>query len=403
MLSAEQEFFLEIMKNSVNDTKTDIIPNNINWEKLISIAKSQEMKALLCSQVSKSLADSDTLIEVNNDLVSSYATAIFIYQRRMAILKKIETEFTKLNIPFFVFKGTEISEFYSKPEIRSMGDSDILVHEEDRERAHEFFIKLGMKNVSKSDNEWIYYYDNMEFELHCRLMNEGEVGNYQSHKDFMNRRWDYAICEDNSPHYHLDINYHFVFVLLHLRKHFINCGVGFRQFMDLAVMIRKCRLDWEWINNEIELLGLTEFSKTCFAFCERWFGVTFPTEYKQLDDDFYIFSTKKIFNNGIFGFDDVNNKENYTILKLKDNRKKGKFVLFFEMLFPSYSVLTVSPKYSFIKGKPLLLPIAWCYRIVRSVFEGTSAARTNEISSKMSISNEQISTRKEYLENWGLN
>jgi len=402
MLTAEQNFFLEIMKSSVNDTKLESIPNDIDWDVLLNIAQIQQMTALLYSRIAKELQNMDDLKEIDNRLINAYSASLLWYQKRIALLNRIKKCFADADIPFFVFKGTELSQFYNDPAIRTMGDSDVLVHEEDREKAHEIFLQLGMENSSKSENEWIYFYDNMEFELHCRLMNEGEVGNYQSHKNFMNRIWEYANNQDGSIHYHLDISYHFVFVLLHLRKHFINSGVGFRQFMDLAVMMKKCELDWQWIQNEIELLGLTQFSKTCFAFCERWFGISAPIEYETLDEEFYEFSTKKIFNNGVFGFDDKENKNNYTILQLRENKTKGKISVFFQFFFPSYSSIKNSPKYSFLNAKPWLLPIAWIYRFSYSIFHGTAVERTSRINDKINISENQISKRKEYLENWGL-
>jgi len=403
MLSKEQQVFLDVLKCNVQGIRLESIPNDIDWNELIRIAKIQDMKALLALQVLPFLKSNENLKTVADDLYVSYAFAFCTYQKRLAILKKFDDAFSKESISYFVFKGTEISSYYDTPALRRMGDSDILVHEEDREKAHRLFLRLGMKNKCQGENEWIYYYDNMEFELHCRLMNEGEVGNYQSHKCFMNRRWDYAVNNGDSTQFHLDLSYHFVFVLLHLRKHFINSGVGFRQFMDLAVMMKKCELDWEFIMEEFDKMDLTQFAKTCFAFCSKWFGISAPVEYGELEEDFYECSTNKIFNNGVFGFEDEENENNYTILQLGENITKGKISMFFQYLFPPYDSIRKVPKYSFVDGKPGLLPIAWIYRVFYSVFHGTASVSTSQIKDKMSISGKEILKRKEYLEKWGLN
>lgn len=402
MLSKEQALFLEIMKSSVNNTAVSKVPDDIDWDSMLNIAKFQSMKALLYNRIYESIKANPSLSAVSEQLVLSYSASLVTYQKRKYILEKIETKLTEAQIPFFVFKGTEIANLYDCPEIRTMGDSDILVREEDRERVHQIFVdEIGMENKIKGRTEWIYYYSGIQFELHCTLMDEHEVGNYQSHKDFMNRRWDYANKQNTSSKCHLDWNYHFVYVLLHLRKHFINCGVGFRQFMDLAVMIKKCNLNWEWINNEIALLGLTQFSEVCFSFCQRWFGVSAPLSLQELEQDFYELATQNIFSGGVFGFDNKENAKNYVILQIKDNKTKGKLSILLSTLFPSYSTLIFSDRYTFLRGKPYLLPFAWIYRFFYLLTKKTTKNQREELKNKMKITSAQVDDRKNFIDKWG--
>lgn len=142
-------------------------------------------------------------------------------------------------MPYFVIKGPEIAEYYPVPALRTMGDVDIVV--KDRSVAHEVMIKQGFTNITKlSDREWQYYKMNMEFELHDRLVYK-ELINMDLQEVFFNDFWKYV--ENNK----IDLNFHFVFLIYHLKKHFMNSGVGFRQFVDLAVLIKNAELNWDWI------------------------------------------------------------------------------------------------------------------------------------------------------------
>jgi len=401
MLTNEQQLFLDAVKNSVHGTKLESIPQDIDCDELLRISKTQEMKAILATQILPLLKNKEKYKSIVADCYSSYASAMYTYHNRFAIIKKIDEEFTKAHIPYFVFKGTEIASFYDQPELRTMGDSDVLVHEEDRQRAGEAFANIGMTCQCNGENEWIYYYKDMEFELHCRLMNEDEVGNYASHKDFMNRRWNYSTSSNASVRYHLDLSYHFVFLLLHLRKHFINSGVGFRQFMDVAVMQLKCNLDWKWIEEKLTEHGIVDFAKTCFALIERWLEIGFPIS-ANLDDEFYTEATEAIIANGVFGFDNEDNKTNYIKLQLKrDKTYKIKNAL--AVAFPSYETLRGISDYKFINGKPWLLPITWLYRFVTKIFSPKAKSAISSIKTPFTVNDSSINARIDTLRKWGIN
>lgn len=111
-----------------------------------------------------------------------------------------------------------------------MGDTDIVV--DDLGKAHNFLLDIGFKNVSKNKGkEYQYSKQNIEFELHDRLVYEG-VTNRDSITEFLNDYSDYAA---NGK---LDDSFHFIFVLNHLRKHFMNSGVGFGRFIDITILTK---------------------------------------------------------------------------------------------------------------------------------------------------------------------
>jgi len=395
----EQTVILQILSDYINSRET-VVYSDIDFDILIQLAKSQEVDGVVYYQLSKSSAvDSAKLAP----LQQKFAFSLYVYKNRMALLEKIEKALTEAKIPFFIFKGSEIASLYPIPALRTMGDSDILVHPDDKEKAHDVFENLGLVRTEFGSNEWVYDYKGMEFELHCRLMNEGEVGNYDSHKAFMYRHWDYATAEPGAYHYHLDMSYHFVFLILHLRKHFINSGVGFRQFMDLAVVMQKCELDWDFIKEELVKMDLLGFAETCLSLCDKWFGVPSPLS-SEIEDAFADETTERILKGGVFGFDDNENANNYRILQINKagNTKWTRLKMTIDGLFPSYDTLRVVSHYRFVDGKPYLLPIAWAWRFIRSIFHGRVSENYKTASKTLDISKEKVIARTEYLKKWKL-
>ncbi len=65
----------------------------------------------------------------------------------------------------------------------------------------------------------------------------------------------------------------------------------------------------------------------------------------------------------------------------------------------SYNSLCVVPKYSFLKGKPYLLPIAWIYRF----FVGRKRLGFAVNDAKNSFASQHtVAKRKSMYEQWGL-
>ena len=202
----------------------------------------------------------------------------------------------------------------------------------------------------------------------------------------------------------LDWSFHFLYLIAHLRKHLMLKGVGFRMFMDVAVVIQKeSTLDWLWIEKKLNELDMLRFAKVCFALIDYWFGITAPIEFSNLDRDFLERTTEKIIENGVFGFQDKNNDINNTINQLNNNGKNllvSRVKLFWKMLFPSYHNMSNCSHYQFIRGRSWLLPIAWIYRIYRMVIGKTTSAET--ILRQIITPQAQISRREAELKEWGL-
>lgn len=106
------------------------------------------------------------------------------------------------------------------------------------------------------------------------------------HHEFFNDCWQY-VHEGQ-----LDWDFHLLFLIFHLRKHFMNSGVGFRMFMDLAVVAAKVNIDWDTLANKLKKIGMLEFAKKCYGFIGRWFYIYGPL-IDQIDEDFFEEASQK--------------------------------------------------------------------------------------------------------------
>lgn len=371
----------------INDVLIKIIGDFLNGreseytidESIINLAKVHEVQGIVYHQTH------------NAALKSAYAYAIYSYQRRQILLNQIDRLFQKEHISYFLVKGTEISQYYPHPALKTMGDSDITVRLADKERAAELLIQAGFTEKEENralKSEWHFYKDSLAFELHHALLYGGkDVGETENDEflSYFSKCWDYVEGNKLSP------NFHFLYLLIHLRKHFMNKGVGIRQFIDLAVYT-KANLDWRWIIHELQHLKIYSFAQKVFGMIYYWWKIKTPIT-EEIDEDFCERATQMILSAGVFG-DETDNGENHLINQMRHGMTKVQFIK--KWLFPSYENMIAYKDYYALRGKRYLLPVFWIYRFITKFKNYRSGTLL------LSIDYKQIETRNQIFKEWGL-
>lgn len=392
-MDKEKAFFLRMLSDHLQKKSTifeDNLDLDLNWETIVAIAKIHQVEGILYYQCKKYLPE-----HIKGRLAQLYAADLFYYSNRVKQYKEIAKRLNEEKIPFYTVKGMMVSQYYPVPALRTMGDCDIVVHSVDKSKTHDVMLSLGFENEYHQITEWTYYKNGMEFEIHDHLLYD-EASNSKDSIDYTELAWEYAEPNDNSC-YELDWNFHLVFLLLHLKKHILNSGVGFRQFMDLVVVMQNQELNWNWIVDALDRLEIRQFTEVCFTLCKYWFGIKMPLS-KDLDMSFLEESTEKIFGNGVFGFEDERNSNSDVYNKVE---KQGKIKTILRYLFPAYRCIRYVPYYSFVDNRPWLLPVAWIYRFIRSLYYGKGEQSGKLITTAL-CSDEKVEERKTTFQKWGL-
>ena len=385
-------YFIRIISDYINNRETDIPKESIDWDKLIRVFKKHEMSNVLYYQCKNFIHEKG-----NNELKKMNASAIYYYSNRIWLESRIRKTLDDKKINYFFIKGSALAEFYQNPSDRTMGDTDIVIHTEDREKVDEILISLGVKNIHRIEiGDWQYHFNNMEIELHDHLIYK--IQNDDRYYDFFNNCWEY---EKNGV---LDWNFHFLFILYHIRKHFMNQGVGFRHFVDVAVLTKHNKmLDWAWIKNKLIEIDLWEFAQRVFFLNKQWFGITTPLDIPHYDRGFLQQATRLIFHNGVFGYDNSDNNGNFAINSINKSNKQGYGIRrLVSLLFPGYEIMSKLDYCKFINGHRWMLPIAWACRGMRAIKHKRLLRALKGAVSSSFVSKNKVKERTKILEDWGL-
>ena len=387
-MNSEEHFFIQILSDYLAQRHTDK-QKDLDWNKILQLAQAHQVEGIIYNQCKDLLPDS-----VRSTFEKAYGATVFQYMNRMADLEEIRRFFNAASVPFFTVKGPIIAGYYPIPELRTMGDADLVIRAKDREKSDVLMKSMGFTSPYNG-NEEEYHYDRrgLAYELHECLVHHN-VATHTQADDFFNNFWLYV--KDGK----LDPSFHFLFLLKHLQGHFMISGVGFRQFMDVAVMGKnESALNWSWIQEKLDEIGMLDFAKNCIGFIYKWFGIKMPIEMMIPDDNFYEIGTEGILNNGVFGFNNEENQKNHT---LNDARKAGGIGMVKNALgyvFMPYSKMKTLEAYSYLKDRPYLFPVAWIHRLGRGVKNFSNSKKTM---ARNFASKEEISKRDKYLKKWGL-
>lgn len=363
------KIFVKVISNYINGLPCDDVDfSDIDWERFGELIIIHNVGGIFYSK----LKNYDLNKKYMQGLEMRFYSELALFQRRNIALNSLKKVFNENNLNHICVKGVQIAPLYPNPELRTMGDMDILIEKEDRERSHELLLKDGAEYVPEESNElvWAYKYKNCCFEIHTNLVSDNITMNGIDFKEYFAVASKHKKQENNCT-FVLEDEYNIVYTIFHIAKHFYSSGCGIRMLMDLPMLIRNSKesLSWDYIWKEFDKLKLTGFASKIFMLCEEWFG-EFGVKYsKKVKFENIETIEEYILSGGVFGHYGRNTDADQ--IKNHGNKEEGGFNYFTGMIrwaFPSCSDMRQCSEW--FRNKPaILLPIAYVERFMRNAKE----------------------------------
>ena len=401
----EKTFFLTCLKNFLNGEKTELPAEEIDWDEMFCIAEVQNLEALLYYQCNAIMPENCKKKHLRN-----YLSHAVMDIRRQEAFKEVIINAQKNALPIICMKGTVCRGVYPIPGLRSMGDMDLILREEDRMVLDQILQnELGYQRFIDNHAVWTYWKNNVYLEIHSHMFYE-ELTNTVDYRMYFDQVWVHKRNEvvygiQSANLYVPDAAFHLLYLITHTAKHITNNGSGFRPYLDMVLFARKYKdqLDWTYIHQELEKLQLIEFARVCFELCRRWFAVEMPLEKAEISDAFLVSATEKTFADGIFGLENQANEAANTAKQIKRSRLPYAVTalqITIRKLFPAYEDMQLVPWYSFVDGRPWLMPYAWVYRWFYCIRNKRGAG--TDLLTEPFLKGSVIAARKDWLKQWGL-
>jgi hypothetical protein len=332
-------YLIELMKAAI----FDVIPLEpsaaLDWEYIFDKAVEQNIAGLICCSVKK--IKKEYLPE--QDLVSKFMNNMF---STVMVGAKQHNEFVCINnlmkkegLTFIGLKGCIIRDIYPVPELRTMGDFDVLVKKEQLNEIKRIFKDNNYK-IENDAYGIVCSKGTVNWEIFYTIANEFNINS---------RKWDEVFFTEiinNDSLCSPKPTYFLTHLLVHTAKHLLGSGAGIRNLADIALYTRTYMDD----------IDFDIVEKSCKE--QEYFDIYVQASKVQRKKCDVFLDYMLLY--GIYG------KHDNTLLSQLTKRQNQDDSFVKKLFFPPKE--TLEHRYKYLKKYPYLLPYAWINRVFSAVF-----------------------------------
>lgn len=355
MLTSNSLYLLSLLRAILLGEETPPLPEDGNWLAVIRLALRHDVFLLVFDRIGQ--LDEVKALALYPEFHDQFVKRTMKCVNQSWEIEHLDDLMNSEHIPHLYLKGAFLRKVYPNPELREMCDIDLLIPPEREADALRLVRNDGyeMQEVlTTSHNTEHFKAPYQALELHTRL-----VPKDSPHSAYYEHIWERIEQGKNASSCNLTLEEHYIYLIVHMAKHYYTAGTGIRSVLDIAVFERAfgAQLDRAYLKKAFEELRLTEFSDDIALLAQNWFlapaPVSLSAEQKRMHDAILLTST-------------YGTKERKNSLILKDEMASGKsqtwakLHLFFAKIFPNYRFMV--GWYPPLAKLPFLLPVIWVVR-----------------------------------------
>lgn len=348
-MTQESKLLVGLLRRAVAG-KEETLSLQVDWNKFIVLAQRHSLLPLIYDGLSRNGSDWAQIPQhVQNVLQKAFLNSIYQDTQMEYLQAQLQSALTDAGVPHIFLKGMVLKHDYPVPALRTMSDMDILVHTKDYPAIDRVARELGGKYDPADGNHHNYSFQGgVLVEFHPNLLHHDALVGTQ-----INPGWQYARLEDKSYAIELTEEGIYLNTLCHLTHHFVAGGISVRFVLDVWVSqnLRKHPIDRSFVEMELERFGLHEFVHNIENLAEAWFGEGTMTPVLEEIGEYILTS----------GSSGTEQRAVLNAMSISGGQSKALLKKMF------YSRKEMEDRFPWCKGKPILLPVAWCLRAYKAV------------------------------------
>ncbi len=310
--------------------------------------------------------------------------ALYRYEQLRHALEELCGVLEDAQIPFMPLKGSVIRELYPEPWLRTSCDIDILVHEEDLDRAVAHLTAVGWSVRGNKNYHDISLYSptGVHLELHFNIKE-----NIDRIDAVLERVWEYSAPIDGKRYEYRQTNEFLLFhFFAHMSYHFVAGGCGVRPLLDISILQDRLTYDESAFAALCAAAGLTRFCACVAELIHVWFEGAAPTPLTAKMEAY-------IMSGGVYGI-------GANHVAVQRARRGGRLRYLCSRLFVPYRILKT--RYPVLEKHKWLYPFMQVRRWFEALFGGRAKDVSRELKINQGISPEQVNEISLLLSEVGL-
>ncbi|MBE5937537.1 MAG: hypothetical protein E7265_05860 [Lachnospiraceae bacterium] len=348
------KYLAALVRASLKGEKAPNLPEGVSVDEIVSIAAKSHMNCILLS----ALVNVDNISDSERDKLRGIVLRSMLKaSMQLQEVKVLDAKFEEEQIVNQPMKGAILRLIYPSPEMREMSDLDILIAENDMDRAVTVLLDCGYVLKESIKHHDIYVKKPfMVVEAHRAMYDKTVDKNQNRYFDNFSKT---HVAKGHKVTHEFGIEDFYVYMMAHMAKHFYQTGCGIRHLVDIYVYLGHygSSIDREYVDRELEECGILTFTRHMEKLAFDWID---GKDTESLYSEIFLY----MIDAGIYGKD-----ENGIWNKFADEEKNGKTLsrgrlkrwYFFPPLY------YMSEYYPYLAEKPWLLPWAWFVRGVEGI------------------------------------
>ena len=243
--------------------------------RLFEIAKKHSIMPMICGELLRSKKIDKATKQICREYVLS---SMLNNERLIRIQNDLVGLLVEYGIPYAVLKGCSVAMLYPEPDMRPLGDIDILIDAGKKTAVDQLMIENGYRYEHEQAHHICYEKDGAHIEIHGSLSiffgKRREPYVMKASKEAVDHTIEVNIEKGHIRFRMLELKYQLLSLLTHMERHMQDEGIGLRQLCDWAVTVDRNRQrvtseDVLFLNN----CGLTRFAAVITKVCERYLGL----------------------------------------------------------------------------------------------------------------------------------
>lgn len=349
--NTNEGYFLHLLKCGLKSEKPEEPPVGIDFEAIFELAKKQDVENIVFLSIDQ-LENN-----IDSNLYSIWQEAYYKRMKYSAFqdmaLEELIEVFTKAGIDCMPLKGSVIKNYYPSPDLRSMGDIDFLVREQNRQIVRDIMHGLGYEDDLLDDGQVDGFKKGKltYVEIHYDFSAE----NYVMHEIFT-IDWDKLVPTKTEHLYEMTFEDLYFFNTGHYVKNMHNKGMGIRGIVDTYVLWNRLTDNQKQVLNErFAEVNIDQFNSKLVKIADIWFN--------EVKDDGSLDALQKyLLNKKTYG--DYKTETILNAVYSEQTSSNAKYLK--DKIFPSADDLY--ERFDIKRKCFLILPFLWLKRILGQLF-----------------------------------
>lgn len=386
-MNKAQENFLKILKNGLYDKNE---PADFDLSDIVPQAKTHICVPLIY------IGAKNIGCDLPDEWKNHVTVSTLRNQRNLQVQKSVVDKLREHGISSAVLKGSTVAANYRVPMLRVLGDVDVLVSEENYDKAIRIFCENEIDNEVYEKHNFHYRLtiQGVDVEIHKYVTEYSSEKYGKTISEIMECALDNIVMKkiDEFEFPSLSNEYQAACLLLHTQRHFFENRIPIRMLCDWLMYVKGTSLS-EWkdkIYPFVSKMGLDKLCDTLTAVCNKYLDAECEDKVISGVDDEIIDSVMEEFlSGGIIKEEDSFSRNIGSYYSQNRAKSKGKIMSFILL------INQIARNEFKMANKPVFLPLFWIYIPLRYIFKILTGKR-NKISF---VAFDQTATRKEQIIN----